>query len=141
MGSQRQEVEVVWDTGSRELVVNDSSCDETCDNLVYNSELSDDFRILDDEDLDERVYGSTYVAGFTVFDTVCLLDNPETCVSDFQYFANVYVEGMEGIYGIVGMATGFDQSEAGEGKALIPEMYKAGVISEPVFGWYTSRED
>jgi len=54
-------------------------------------------------------------------------------MKDFEWFANVYVYGMEGIYGIVGMSTGFTKDS---GVMLVPELYKAKLISEPVFGWF-----
>ena len=47
--------------------------------------------------------------GYVVYDTVCLLDSEDTCVDDFKWFANVFVRGLQDIYGIVGMSTGFSK--------------------------------
>lgn len=42
MGSERVEVDVVWDTGSSWAVINEAGCDSTCD-LVYDTSTSIDF--------------------------------------------------------------------------------------------------
>ena len=83
----------------------------------------------------EKVYGSTYTQGYEVYDSVCILDEPDACLPRFKWFASNYVEGMDDIYGIIGMATGF---HSGSGPNMIMSLYEGGVISEPVFGWYLS---
>jgi len=37
MGSDRVEVDVVYDTGSSKTVINDSRCDDSCAGLVYDA--------------------------------------------------------------------------------------------------------
>jgi hypothetical protein len=51
----------------------------------------------------------------------------------FEWFAAIYVEGMEGIHGIVGMSTGLTIDS---GPILVEKLYEGKIISEPVFGWY-----
>lgn len=43
MGSERAEIDVVWDTGSSWVTVNDARCDESCGGLVYDTSSSSDF--------------------------------------------------------------------------------------------------
>ena len=52
-------------------------------------------------------YGTSYAEGYDVIDTVCIAKNPDVCVKKFKWFDVVYEQGMEDIYGIVGMSTGF----------------------------------
>jgi hypothetical protein len=133
MGSSRQEVDVVWDTGSSWTTINDHRCDATCEGLVYDTTTSEDFNEPKNPVMDEMVYGSSYLEGYAVYDRVCVVDDPDACIPQFKYFTTQYVEGMDGIYGIVGMSTGFTKDS---GPVLVPALYEAGVISEPVFGWY-----
>lgn len=82
-------MDVVWDTGSGAVVVNEANCDRSCGGLVYNSESSSDFVLPKSSELGFKSYGTTYVEGYDVYDTVCLLENPDSCVSQFKWFANV----------------------------------------------------
>jgi hypothetical protein len=54
-------------------------------------------------------------------------------VPSFEWVASTTVRGMDGIYGIAGMSTGLTE---GGGPLIVPALYEAGAISEPVFGWY-----
>jgi len=47
--------------------------------------------------------------------------------------------GLEGIDGIAGMSTGM--GAMAEGPLVIQELYGAGKIAEPVFGFYLSGVD
>jgi hypothetical protein len=47
--------------------------------------------------------------------------------------------GLEGIDGIAGMSTGM--GDLSEGPLVIQELYGAGKIAEPVFGFYLSGPD
>ena len=78
-------------------------------------------------------YLSVYFEGFYAFDSVCIVDDPEACIQDFEWFAVVYSEGTDGIHGIVGMSTGLTDDS---GPLLVENLYEGKVISEPVFGWY-----
>jgi hypothetical protein len=44
MGSSRVEVDIVWDTGSSWLTLNDARCDASCAGLVYDTTTSTDFK-------------------------------------------------------------------------------------------------
>ena len=54
----------------------------------------------------EKSYGSSYLQGFDVKDSVCIVDDKKACLKDFEWFAVLYAYGMDGIHGIVGMSTG-----------------------------------
>ena len=58
-------------------------------------------------DYRQQVYGTSYTEGYNVYDTVCIANDPDACVKKFKWFDVLYETGMEGIYGIVGMSTGF----------------------------------
>jgi hypothetical protein len=133
MGSDRFEVDVVFDTGSSWMIINDSRCDSSCKGLVYNATSSADYfepKVINYRD---QTYGSSYAEGFDVHDSVCIIDDPAACIKDFKWFAVVYEEGMDGLYGIVGMSTGLTRDS---GPILVKALHEGGVISEPVFGWY-----
>jgi len=133
MGSERQEVNVVFDTGSSWLTINDARCDESCGNLVYNGTTSANFSEPARPRMTYKSYGSSYLEGYAANDSVCIADDPVACMTPFMYFATMYVEGMDGLHGIAGMSTGFTKDS---GPVLVPALYKAGVISNPIFGWY-----
>ena len=74
MGSERFEIDVIWDTGSSWVVINEASCDWTCQGLVYDASTSTDFEEIPGAPLKEKIYGLTYVQGYEVYDSVCILD-------------------------------------------------------------------
>ena len=76
MGSNREQLNMLYDTGSDWLLCEVHTC-ETCDDTVYNyaDETATSFSVVAPEERDTIVYGSqTSVEGFAVRDTVCLLD-------------------------------------------------------------------
>ena len=136
MGSKREELTVVYDTGSSWLVIADEECDKSCKGLVYASSESTDF-VESDKPIRPQVYGSSYLEGYEVHDSVCVADDPSACIKKFEWFNVLYEEGMDGIHGICGMSTGFADWS---GPILVNSLYEGGIISEPVFGWFMSDQ-
>ena len=94
-------MDVVFDTGSDWLVVEDERC-TTCEGNTYNSEASG---IQVGDGISGRAYGSAYLTGTEFEGTVCLLLS--ACVNSFEYFAIYTQYGIsEPIDGIIGMARG-----------------------------------
>lgn len=70
VGSDNQKMDVVYDTGSDWLVVEDTAC-ETCYGTNFNTTTSSTFNELSAEE-EERLYGSAALKGVRVTDKVCL---------------------------------------------------------------------
>ena len=97
MGSNREELNVLYDTGSDWLLCEVHTC-ETCDDSVYNyaDETATSFSVVSPEERDTITYGTqTTVEGIAVLDSVCLLDEASSCAADFKWLA---VERHEGFY-------------------------------------------
>ena len=84
-----------------------------------------------------KLYGSAYLEGKSVYDSVCVADDPKACIKKFEWFNILYEEGMDDTHGICGMSTGFTTDS---GPLLVNSLYEEGLISEPVFGWFMSDE-
>ena len=69
-GSSAKEMILVPDTGSRWLIVEDSSCD-SCLGNKYDSSASSTFTMVS-TDIEERNYGSARTSGFQGLDRVCM---------------------------------------------------------------------
>lgn len=72
---------VVFDTGSDWLVIEDESC-TTCEGNTYNAASSG---VQVGTGISTRSYGSAEVTGTEFKDTVCMLLS--ACVDNFEYFA------------------------------------------------------
>lgn len=78
MGTSRQSMNVVWDTGSDWLVMEVTECD-TCKEPKYDPSQNPDSHLPIPNSEGVRDYGSTSTDGFQAFDTVCLPEpNPDT---------------------------------------------------------------
>ena len=100
MGSEREILNVVYDTGSDWLVVPDASC-STC--LGYKHDNTVSGTVVDEQE-SERLYGSAALVGTTWLDTVCLSANTGSCAENFEYFSFSAQTGLSPpIDGIMGM--------------------------------------
>lgn len=70
MGSQMEEVTVMFDTGSDWLVVKSYECG-ACEGDTYDHSNNEDFKIVPGT-IGERNYGSTRTWGYEATDKVCL---------------------------------------------------------------------
>ena len=136
MGSNREELNVLYDTGSDWLLCEVHTC-ETCDDSVYNyaDETATSFSVVSPEERDTITYGTqTTVEGFAVLDSVCLLDEASSCAADFKWLA---VERHEGFYtafdAVMGMQSGADGNTD---RLYVPYLFEQGLISEPTFSFY-----
>lgn len=84
MGPNRERVDVIYDTGSGEYVCAISSC-KTCKGQKYdmNDEKKTTYRELPGSDGVHTYGDGTTLKGKQVLDTVCLLDDPNSCVKNF----------------------------------------------------------
>jgi hypothetical protein len=90
MGPNRERVDVIYDTGSGEYVCAVSTC-KGCKGVKYDfndeKKIYGTYRAMPNTD-DVHTYGDgTTLVGHNVLDTVCILDDPKSCVKDFKWFA------------------------------------------------------
>ena len=94
MGSNREEITVVYDTGTDWLLSKVHTC-VNCGDTGYNytDEASTSFSEVVPTESDTVYFGSgsdIYIQGNAVLDTVCLIDDEESCAEDFKWLAIEY---------------------------------------------------
>ena len=77
---------IVWDTGSRDLLVESTNCPE-CQNLVFKNEDSTSFRY---DSVNVALAGVEYADGTALkgkwsYDSACLANDAASCASDFHF--------------------------------------------------------
>ena len=78
------ETSVVYDTGSDWLTVGTQRC-TNCVVSTYDTSTSNVYNNQGMVKTGERLYGSTSLEGFEVYDKVCLV-NGNGCAEDFEFF-------------------------------------------------------
>ena len=93
MGSSgfKQDVVVVFDTGSDWLIVEVANC-ETCTRNKYDPSLSSEYHEIRGT-YGERSYGSLHTTGHEALDTVCFTSDQNHCLEQFRWFAVTYQDG------------------------------------------------
>jgi hypothetical protein len=99
---------------------------------TYDASTSTDFTQVQDAELRPQEYGTTYTEGIEVKDTVCPVNEAESCVF-FDWFMILYQTGMDEIDGILGMSSGLAEES---GPLFVKKLYEEGLVTEPVFGWF-----
>ena len=105
MGQNRESVNVIWDTGSSVFLAETHACTD-CHAPVYNyaDEIGGSFTLTDDY-YSESYLDGTRLSGHWATDTVCVLNDANTCVSNFKWVAVNEAEEMdEEEDGIIGMS-------------------------------------
>ena len=133
-GAFKQDMSVVFDTGSDWLIVEVEEC-ATCLQNRYETALSEAFVKLQGT-YGERLYGSLSTSGYEALDTVCFTSDPNHCVENFQWFAVTFQDGGLAPFkdGILGLTTVYNQFITGP--SLVWQMYEQSIIEEPVFAFY-----
>ena len=106
IGSNKQPLDVIFDTGSDWLVVEDTSC-TTCVSTIFNKTKSTTFEV---NSTTTRVlnYGSASFQGHTGNDTVGLDSSQNTAAPDFMFYLITKQTGISSnIDGIMGMARNY----------------------------------
>ena len=83
-------------------------------------------------------YGTAKSTGKHVSALACTKASQETC-ADVEFLLMYEQKGLDGISGLVGMSTGM--SYRSDGQLLVKELYEAGLITYPAFGFYLSGQD
>ena len=89
MGSEFQQQEIVWDTGSDYFFSQVDFC-TNCDGgaTLFETANSSTFERSDPEVTDTIRYGDgTTLEGILSYDSVCFLDKVDACASSFPFFA------------------------------------------------------
>ena len=101
MGSQRDPMDVIFDTGSDWLTIEGYAC-ASCEGNTYDIRESTEAEQLADVTSD-RAYGAAIMTGREFADTVCLTN--DACLNDFEFFLIEYQAGLqEPVDGILGLA-------------------------------------
>lgn len=82
MGSQKDSVDVIFDTASDWLSVEGNIC-ENCEGNTFAVTFSNTADQVSSE-TSERSYGGTLLTGWEYTDRVCVTTND--CVNDFEFF-------------------------------------------------------
>lgn len=132
---------VLFDTGSDWLVIEDVNC-ENCEDNKYDARQGN--KISDE--LEERAYGTAWFKGHVYSDVVCI--QLSACVSDFEYFAIQEQIGLrEPIDGILGLTRGLNQFVLDENvkvnttKSYVTAMKEEGMIDSETFSFYFNNLD
>ena len=140
MGSNREMMNVIFDTGSFVYLGETHLCTE-CPDPKYNftDENGGSFNMLSG-DYTEKYMDGTTISGSWANGTACVQDNASTCVHDFTWVALHTVSGLsEREDGIVGM--GYAHTADGHTNILyVPALFAAGVISENVFSFLMTAD-
>ena len=127
---------VLFDTGSDWVVVEDVNCD-TCEGNKYDARQGE--KISEEEST--RAYGTVFFNGNVYSDTICI--QLSACVPDFEYFAISEQIGLrEPIDGIMGLArNNIPTFHRGEGtisttKSYVTAMKEADLINNETFSFY-----
>ena len=133
-------MDVVFDTGSDWLVIEDNQCEE-CEGNTFNGNTG----VRSGGRQTERVYGNAWLRGVEYENTVCLLLS--ACVSDFEYFGIWEQRGIsEPIDGILGLARGDYYFYLGDktrqsGPLYIDAMFNEDLIDQKIFSFYLSSKE
>ena len=85
IGADRQQIAMVWDTGSEKSVIQGYTCDTCHLTYDYSKELDKSFTV-ESYETREVNYGSAKTKGFDARDTICLRRNSSTCVENQKIF-------------------------------------------------------
>lgn len=129
-------MDVVWDTGSDWLIVASEQC-ETCNGQKYDSSQDQSYVQVEQSDMTIQ-YGSGAARGYRSSASVCMEGEKQSC-TDMDFILVEEQKGLDYISGIVGLSTG--QSQYADGDLIIEELFRAGVIERPVFGFYLTGEN
>ena len=135
MGSNREMMNVIWDTGSFVYLGETHLC-AACDVPKYDftDELGSSFSYLSGSYTETYMDGTT-MTGSWATDWTCITNDDSTCVRDFTWVAISTASGLSvNEDGIVGM--GYSHTTDGHSDIIyVPELFKAGVITENVFSF------
>lgn len=144
MGTQKEAMDVIFDTSSDWLAVEGLYC-EACTGNVFNPAQSDTGKKVGTENSD-RTYNEIIVTGTEWTDQVCI--NDDHCVNDFEFFLiekQTYLkEPMDGFLGL-GRSEPFVTGELADlgvqrGPSFVRALLNAGLIEKDTFSLYLSRE-
>lgn len=103
IGSNQEQEELIYDTGSDWLVVEGADC-RSCWGSNYNATASTSWEADAEPKMDTLMYGSAYIEGMTGTDDVCLDDAQSNCVNKQEIFLVDYQFGLppdtDGILGL-----------------------------------------
>ena len=133
-------MDVIFDTGSDWLVIEDTLCEE-CEGNTFNGRTGTRIGARETE----RTYGNAWMRGVEYENTICLLLS--ACVANFEYFGIWEQEGIqEPIDGILGLARGDYYFHLGDrtrqpGPLYIDGMFREDLIEERTFSFFLSTKE
>lgn len=139
MGSEAEEVQVVYDTGSDWLTVESANC-RSCFGDNFDQAASTSWTQHGEAMIEEVEYLSGSIEGVTGTDKVCLTSG-DNCVDDFDFFLieqNFIIPPQ--IDGILGMCAGGKVEDHENGPDFVQALFDADVISENTFSFFIADE-
>lgn len=132
IGSDKQKVELIMDTGSSVFWVPSTSC-KSCNKQVlkFNEKSSSSFQAKKNSEV-SLGYGSGYAYGFQANDEVCL--NNDTCIKDYKLSViNQVTSGIKNLAasGICGLGP----HAAQQSDHFIEKLKKEGIIDKAIFSF------
>eukprot|EP00347_Sterkiella_histriomuscorum_P018543 403345111 len=140
IGSQKRELELIFDTGSAWLVVEGPSC-ATCVSTIFDNTKSTTYTQVSSTEQTLQ-YGSATVKGKVGKDTISLDINQNYKATNFQLFVATYQTGISSYFdGIAGMSREIVLDRFGNGPKFLKSLKDAGAISSTIQGWYLSNSN
>lgn len=142
LGSEEQEMQVVWDTGSGTLYVESDLCSSCTSTNKFGVGSSSSFAYTSPQTVITTTYeDGTELYGYTGTDKVCI--NSSACsATDFKFlviydqynFDRTFFEGIFGMY--LGQHSGAETE-----MYYVPKIFNDGIIGEQTFSWYLGHTD
>ena len=140
IGSNKQEFDLTFDTGSGWLWVQHSLCSVCANERHFNSWSSKSYIQMTPYP-SYLYYGKGMTVGYDSLDTICLNKDStfgNGCMANYHFKSVVYQHDLEGMAtaGIVGLAP---EAWDPEVQLFVPSLYKQGAIKKNLFSMYIDQ--
>lgn len=141
IGSDRQEFDFIFDTGSSWVWVADKVCHACANENKYDHDKSKTFRQLT-SDLSSLRYGQGAIWGFDTTDQICLAKDSQLgngCMANYLFKNVVNQEDLGGLFtsGLIGLAPDHPYNDA---QLFVPSLYKQGAIKKNMFSIFIDQD-
>lgn len=139
VGSDKQGLDVVYDTGSDYLVIQANDCTD-CLSDLFNQDTSTTYKVVDATE-QTQTYGSAEVTGIIASDTTAFDDAWALKADDFNFFLAKSQYGIDDAFdGIFGMARNANAAQMADGfvngPLLMHKLKEDGTIANNIFSFY-----
>lgn len=138
MGSNMQKFMVVWDTGSQDLLIETSACDN-CQGDVFDVNASSSFSWSSPLESSSTTYmDGTSLTGNFAFDDVCPTSDVDSCAHNFKFVGLTTQNGLSDYEdGIIGLWSGTSTwSSVDQDLIYMNALKSSTLIAEKTFSFY-----